>query len=142
MAKKRAIDALSARELYQLAKKKERVEKKTAVVNKSKITALKKQRKQVERAFAKELAKIDAQLEKYGAEGVTSTKKTTRRRTRVSLNDQVLEVLRAKGKLSSQALRDELQKKRVNVKYLAQALNTLKKNGEITSPARAVYEAA
>ena len=139
MAKRKSVTEMSAKELYALAKKIERVEKKTSTVNKEKIASLKKQRTLLERNFAKEIAKIDRQLKKLGGPVGGTVKR--RRRSKVSLADHVLELL-AGGPMSSADMRAALTKKRVNAKYLGQALTTLKSRGAIKSPSRAVYELA
>lgn len=139
MAKKKAIEKMSADELYALAQQREQEEQQAQQeAIRQEVEALRAQRREVIAQHKKELAAIDAKIKKLG--GRTGG---GRRRGAAGGNvtNAVLEVL-AGGKASTRDIKAALDAKGVAASNLSQTLAYLKRTGRVTSPSRAVYALA
>ncbi len=138
-ARNKQVDSLSSAELYRLAKKREQEEmKKTLEANKEKLKELRIKRREMVAAHRKELAKIDREISRLG--GKTTSGK--RGGARGSITDAVVKIISDAGQISTADLKAALKKKGVVVGNLSQTLAYLKRQGRVTSPARAVYKLA
>ena len=145
MAKKKVsarikqVESLSSAELYKLAKKREQEEmKKTLEANKEKLKELRTKRREMIAAHRKELAKIDREISRLSGKSATGK----RGRARGSITDAVLKIIGDAGQISTADLKAALKKKGVVVGNLSQTLAYLKRQGRVTSPARAIYKLA
>ncbi len=138
-ARKKQVTELSAAELYKLAKKREQEElKKSMEANKEKLAAARAKRREIIARHKKELRKIDAEITRLS--GKPAAKKG--RKSGASVTETVVSLIAAAGKMSTTELKAALKKKGVSTNNLPQTLAYLKRQGRITSPARAIYQAS
>lgn len=136
MARKKPIDELSAEELYELARQREREEREAErEANRAHLEELREHRREVIAQHRKELAAIDREIRQLGGR--------TRSRTAGSgegkISDRVLKLIEASGRISTKDLKASLDQSGVETKNLNQLLAYLKRNGRVVSPARGVY---
>ena len=136
---KRDVNELSAAELYELAKKREveEQEKERAALAKD-IERLKAEKKKLTADYRKQMRALDAKLQ-------AMTGRKPRRRSgmgRGKITERILEVISERGPVSTKDLRAQLEADGIQAANLSQLLGTLKKNGRIVSPERAVYALA
>ena len=138
MAKKNSVNNMSSAALYKLAQQVEQEERaKQQEASKEKIVALKAKRRQLVAEQKKELAKLDAEINKLGGKAPSSSSRKKRKGGSVSA--AVLEAITAAGEISTQDLKAALDSKGVKAGNLGQTLAYLKRQGKISSPSRAVY---
>ncbi len=134
-ARNKQVESLSSAELYRLAKKREQEEmRKTLEANKEKLKELRTKRRELITAHRKELAKIDREISRLSGKSVGGK--------RGSITDTVVKIIGDAGQISTTDLKAALKKKGVVVGNLSQTLAYLKRQGRVTSPARAVYKLA
>jgi len=135
------IANLSAKELFELAKKKqaEEIEQKREAA-KAEIDALRKKRRDLVAQHKKDLAKIDSELSSLT--GRKASKDSSRASRGSNISNIVLEILGSGGQMTTKDLQAALNNRGVPAPNLAQTLAYLKKKGSISSPARSVYQAA
>ena len=139
MTSTRNLTNLSSRELFELAKaKKEEELLQQRERSKEILQKLRKERRKLITEQRRALAAVDAKItahtgvKKAGGEG----------NRRSGSSQQVLEVLvSADGPLSTIAIREELEKRGASIGSLGQTLAYLKRQGRVTSPGRALYQA-
>lgn len=134
-----ALTKLSSRELFELAKAKEEEESlQERERSREVLRKLRRDRRRLITEQRKALVQMDAQIAELT--GAKSSVRQADRRTGSS--QQVLEILTsASGPLSTAAIRGELEQRHISIGSLAQTLAYLKRQGRVTSPARALYEA-
>ncbi len=138
-ARNKQIESLSSAELYRLAKKREQEEmRKTLEANKEKLKELRTRRREMIAAHRKELAKIDREISHLSGKSAGGKQS----RARGSITDAVLKIIGDSGQISTADLKAALNKKGVVVGNLSQTLAYLKRQGRVTSPARAIYKLA
>lgn len=140
MPKRKAVDEMSAEELYELAKKRqsqEAAEQREAV--RAEIEELRSKRRETVARQKKELAAIDREIAKLQrqARGTTGG-----RRGGGQLSQKVLDVLSGRRRASTKEIRNALEQQGIDTSNLGQTLAYLKRKGRITSPERAVYSLA
>lgn len=138
MAKK-DVNELSAAELYELAKQREveEQERERAALAKD-IEQVKAEKKKLTADYRKQMRALDAKLQ-------AMTGRKTRRRSGVGrgkITERILEIISERGAVSTKDLRAQLEADGIQAANLSQLLGTLKKNGRIVSPERAVYALA
>ena len=144
MAKKKPLETesikeLSSDELFELARqKKEEEQRQLEEQRKKKLKELRDQRRTLITKHRKELAAIDNEIARLQGRG------TTKRggKGRVSATEAVIEIISKAGRITTTELKKQLSTKGVTVGNLPQTLAYLKRQGRITSPARATYEIA
>ena len=138
MAKKNSVNNMSSAALYKLAQKVEQEEKaKQQEAAKEKIDALKVKRRELVANQKKELARLNAQIKKLGGKVPKSSGR--RKRNGGSVSAAVLDAIAAAGEISTQDLKTALDAKGVIAGNLGQTLAYLKRQGKVSSPARAIY---
>ena len=139
MAKKN-LSNLSADELYELARERERQEEEEAKeAVRAQLDELRAKRREAAARHRKELAAIDAEIRNLG--GRTGGGKR-RRSAGGSITDHVLEIVSGSKKISTKEIKAELDNRGVIANNLAQTLAYLKRQGKVTSPARSIYSPA
>ena len=138
MAKK-DVSELSAAELYELAKQREveEHEQERAALAKD-IEKVKAEKKKLTADYRKQIRALDAKLQAL-------TGRKPRRRSsmgRGKITERILEIISERGPVSTKDLRAQLETDGIQAANLSQLLGTLKKNGRIVSPERAVYALA
>ncbi len=144
MAKKKpvptaSIEELSSEELFELAKqRKEEEQRQQEEARKEKLKELRAQRRALLAKHRKELAAIDNEIARLQGKGVS------RRggKGRSSTTEAVIEIISKAGRITTTELKKQLSEKGITVGNLPQTLAYLKRQGRITSPARATYEMA
>ena len=136
---KKDVNELSAAELYELAKQREveEQEKERAALAKD-IDKVKAEKKKLTADYRKQMRALDAKLQ-------TMTGRKPRRRSgmgRGKITERILEIISERGPVSTKDLRAQLEADGIQAANLSQLLGTLKKNGRIVSPERAVYALA
>lgn len=130
------VTQLSADELFELAKQKrqqEQEEQRKAMAEE--IEQIKEEKKQLTADYRKRLRALDAKLQ-------AMTGRKPRRSSGVGrgkITERILEIITANGPVSTKDLRAQLEADGIQAANLSQLLGTLKKNGRIVSPERAVY---
>ncbi len=141
MAKKKAssLEELSAAELYELARQREEEERRREEeAKKEKIKELRARRRALIAQHKRELAALDNEIAR-----LTGRKPASGRRGgRSGVTEAVLEIIASAGRITTTELKQALAEKGVTVSNLPQTLAYLKRQGRITSPARATYEIA
>lgn len=139
MAKKKAIDAMSADELYALAQEREYQEQEAQQAERrEKVEALRAERRELIASHKKALASLDSKIRKMGGR---AGRGTGRRSNGGNITAKVLEIL-ANGKASTKDIKATLDSQGVTANNLSQTLAYLKRTGRVTSPSRAVYALA
>jgi len=142
MAKIKSIEELSAKELYNLAEKREKQEQeKKAAENKAKIEDLKKQKKSLITSHRKQIAAIDRQLARLSGITVSrNSRKSTQ--AKAGTTDSILDLLKNHKTMTTAQIRTQLEGKGLKAKNLSQTLAYLKRTQQIKSPARSTYTLA
>ncbi len=138
MARKKPIEAMSAEELYELAKAKEQEEfERERETIKQQIQELRGQRRELLARHKREVAALDKQIRELG--GRTGGNGRGRRG---NVSDRVVEIINRSGEISTRDLQAQLEEEGVMPKNLGQTLAYLKRTGRVTTPRRAVYAPA
>ena len=141
MPRAKAINELSAKELYKLAEKREKEEQeKKAAENKAKIDELKAQRKALIASHRKEIAAIDRQLKKLT--GTSTGNKIKSKKAAGGTTDSILSLLTSHKSMTTAQIRTELENNGLTVNNLSQTLAYLKRTKRVSSPARSTYSLA
>jgi hypothetical protein len=138
MAKKKALEELSADELYALAQQREEEEGKAErEANRQAIEDLKAQRKAMVAEHKKALSNLDRQIRQLGG-------KTRRagRGKKINVTDTVANIVQAAGEISTKDIRVALESQGIDASNLAQTLAYLKRQGRVGSPSRSIYTPA
>ncbi|MFA7620007.1 MAG: hypothetical protein WC012_13285 [Thiohalomonadaceae bacterium] len=136
MARKKPIDELSADELYELARKREREELEAErEANRARLDELREHRRELVSQHRKELAAVDREIRQLG--GRTRSRSTGGGEGKIS--ERVLKLIEASGRISTKELKASLDESGVETKNLNQLLAYLKRNGRVVSPSRGVY---
>jgi DNA repair exonuclease SbcCD ATPase subunit len=138
MARKKPIDELSADELYELARQREREELEAErEANRARLDELREHRREVIAQHRKELASIDREIRQLG--GRTRTARAGGGGGEGKISQRVLSLIEASGRISTKDLKASLDAAGVETKNLNQLLAYLKRNGRVVSPSRGVY---
>ncbi|MGE0081023.1 MAG: hypothetical protein AB7U81_06980 [Thiohalomonadaceae bacterium] len=136
MARKKPIDELSAEELYELARQREREEREAErEANRARLEELREHRRELVAQHRKELAALDREIRQLG--GRTRSRSAGGGEGKIS--DRVLKLIEASGRISTKDLKASLDQSGVETKNLNQLLAYLKRNGRVVSPSRGVY---
>lgn len=136
MAKRKPIEELSAEELYELARQREREEREAArEANRARLEELREQRRELIAQHRKELAAIDREIRQLG--GRTRSRNSGNGEGKIS--ERVLKLIEATGRISTKELKASLDQSGVETKNLNQLLAYLKRNGRVVSPSRGIY---
>ncbi|MFA5529384.1 MAG: hypothetical protein WDA11_01830 [Thiohalomonadaceae bacterium] len=136
MARKKPIDELSADELYELARQREREELEAErEANRARLDELREHRRELVSQHRKELAAVDREIRQLG--GRTRSRSTGGGEGKIS--ERVLKLIEASGRISTKELKASLDESGVETKNLNQLLAYLKRNGRVVSPSRGVY---
>lgn len=144
MAKR--IEAMSAKELYELAQRKEAEERERAAQeSKAKIDALRTRRREVSKEYKKELAAIDRQIRALTGRPIPTAQRgaepTDGRRQR-GVSARVVALVGKHGPIALKDLRRKLESSGSDTRNLGQTLAYLKARGVVETPERAVYTLA
>jgi len=140
MAKKKAVEELSASELYKLAQQREKEEQRNALeLNKKEIESLRAERRALVASHKKELNLIDVRIRKLGGRKM---KKTTPRSSSGNLTESIVSIVSTAGEISIKDLKASLAAEGIAANNLNQTLAYLKSKGRLKSPARSIYSAA
>ncbi len=137
MARKKPIEDLSADELYELARQREREELEAErEANRARLDELREHRRELIAQHRKELAAVDREIRQLGGR--------TRSRGGAGggegkISERVLSLIEASGRISTKDLKASLDASGVETKNLNQMLAYLKRNGRVVSPSRGVY---
>mgnify|MGYP003702663419 FL=1 len=128
MANSESIDALSAAELFELAKEREQEE----LVAQREVAAqrlgeLKARRRALTAAYRKDLRDIDARLTSLGA--ASKQKATRSRRKKGNATELILQFLAAQGQASTSQIRDHLRSNGLEPANFSQVLRNPKNRG-------------
>jgi len=140
---KKAIEELTAEELFALARKREkeeaeREEKKFA----KKREELKAKRKELVAQHRKELAALEREIQKLG--GVTGRQASVKRRRgngTATISGQLCEIVATQPEMTIAEIREKAESAGVDTGNLSQTLAYLKRQGRVASPRRGVYAA-
>ncbi len=140
MAKRKNIEALSAQELYELAKRREQEEfEKEREGVKAQIEELRAQRRELVAQHKKEIGAVDKEIRalkrSIGVGGRSS-------RSSGNISQAVLDVLGQSGQATTKEIRAALEQSGIDCANLGQCLAYLKRNGRIAAPERATYTLA
>jgi len=138
MVNSKALEEMSAQELFELAKRKEQEEaEREREQVKAKIDELKAQRRDLIAEHNKQLAALDREIRRLrgGGRGATGS-------GRGDMAQRVFDIVRQFGPISTKDIRSKLEEQRMDVANLSQTLAYLKRTGRVISPSRAVYAAA
>lgn len=141
MAKKKvsAVKELSAAELYKLAQEKEEEERQKALESqKQQLQELRTKRRALVTKQKKELAKLDRQIARLSGKKPSRGRKTGR----ASVTEAVIGIISKAGKITTSDIKAQLAKQGITAGNLPQTLAYLKRQGRVTSPARATYQLA
>lgn len=131
---------MSSNELFKLAEKRKKEEMaKELEAAKEKINALREKRRELVAKHKKQLAAIDSQIKKMGGAAPRGASKAN---GHGSVTKAVLSIIESAGTISTKDLKNALNTQGINAGNLAQTLAYLKRQGRITSPARATYKLA
>ena len=138
MVKKTAtVEELSSAELFELARRREEEERREQEeARKEKIKELRAEKRKMLARHRRELAALENEIAKL--QGKAPARAGGRRS---GAAEAVLEIIRNSGPITTTDIRQALNKKGVVVGNLPQTLAYLKRQGRVTSPARATYEA-
>ncbi len=140
MAKKTtSVKELSAAELYELAKQREEEERKQQEeANKEKLKELRAKRRSLVARQKRELAALDAEIARLAGKAPVKRK----RGGKGSVTEAVISIISKAGTITTTELKKELARKGISTGNLPQTLAYLKRQGRISSPARATYKIA
>lgn len=135
MARKKAVTEMSAEELYELARRREREEfEAQREAARAQMEELKEQRRELISRHRKELAAVDREIRSLGG------------RVRVGrhggdgkISEQVVALIAEAGSISTKDLKTRLEESGVETKNLNQMLAYLKRNSRVVSPDRGIY---
>jgi DNA-binding protein H-NS len=138
MAKKKPIDRLTAVELYELARERERQEmEEQREAARAQIEEIKERRRELIAQHRKELAAIDREMRQLG--GRT---RSSRAQAGGKISEQVVDTIASAGRINTKDLKVQLDERGVETKNLNQMLAYLKRNGRVVSPQRGIYAVA
>lgn len=137
MPQKKAVNNMSAAELYALAEAREleEVEAQKAEVR-AKIDRLREERRAMVAKHKKALAVLDAKIRKLGGRAGGTRRK---RGSGPSTTDAVLAIVQKAKKISTKDIKTELEKSGIIANNLSQTLAYLKRQGKLKSPERSIY---
>jgi len=141
MAKKKtaSIEELSAAELYELAKRREEEERRQQEeAKKEQLKELRAKRRALVAKHKRELAALDTEIARLLGRNAPRRKRSGKG----SVTDAVIEIISKAGRITTTELKAALAEKGITVGNLPQTLAYLKRQGRISSPARATYEIA
>jgi len=142
MAKKKtaSIEELSAAELYELAKRREEEERRQQEeAKKEQLKELRAKRRALVAKHKRELAALDTEIARLMGRNAPRKK---RGGSRGSVTNAVIDIISKAGRITTTELKAALAEKGITVGNLPQTLAYLKRQGRISSPARATYEIA
>ncbi|WP_303903630.1 hypothetical protein [Thiohalomonas denitrificans] len=140
MAKRKNIEALSAQELYELAKRREQEElEKEREEVKAQVEALRAQRRELIAQNKKAVGAVDKEILTLKRSIGSSVRGS---RSSGNISQAVLDVLSQSGKATTKEIRSSLEQSGVDTSNLGQCLAYLKRNGRIAAPERATYTLA
>jgi hypothetical protein len=138
VAKKKAIDRLSAEELYELARERERQEmEEQREAARAQIEELKERRRELIAQHKKELAAVDREMRQLGGRS-----RAGRAQSGGKISEQVVETIASAGRINTKDLKVQLDERGIATKNLNQMLAYLKRNGRVVSPQRGIYAVA
>lgn len=145
MAKKRDIQEMSADELFELARQREKEEKELEKESvREEIAELEAQKKELNAEYKAAIGELDKALRKLrkkaGIAKRTSGASSGARKG--STTARVLEIIGQSKSASSKDIKAHLESEGVATKYLPQTLASLKRQGKIASAGRGVYKLA
>lgn len=144
MAKR--IETMSAKELYELAQRKEAEERDRAAQEaKEAIDALRAQRRELNSQYKKELAAIDRQINSLAASnGLAAPRRggSASGKRQQGVSSRIVELIRKHGPIKLKDLRNKLESGGADTRNLGQTLAYLKTRGIVETPERAVYNIA
>lgn len=142
MAKR--IDTMSAKELYELAQRKEAEERERAAHEaKAEIDALRAQRRELNADYKKQLAAIDRKIEALaGATGSATRRAKPAGKRQQGVSDRIVALIHKHGPIKLKDLRNKLESGGSDTRNLGQTLAYLKSRGVVETPERAVYNIA
>lgn len=146
----KSIESLSAQELYEMAKRREKEEwEAQRAQRQSEVRALREERRSLIKSHEKsvrdlesilnaELARIDSQIgELTGVNPRAAAKQ--KKASGISATQHVLDIIGAAGELPTKAIGTALREKGVDTTNLAQTLAYLNRRGQIQRTGRGVY---
>ena len=138
------VEKMSSRELYVLAERREKEEaERTQAEALEKISALREQKRQVTAEYRSIVARLDREIKRLGGRPTKAKQKTASQpKGRGGVSAEILKIIGDKGQASTSEIKAALGKRSIDAANLAQTLAYLKRNGRITSPARATYTLA
>ena len=145
MAKKRDLSEMSAEELFELARLREKQEKdleKESV--REEIAELEAQKKELNAEYKAAIAELDKLLRRLRKKAgvVKRTGGSGGGVRQGSTTARVLEIIGRSKSVSSKEIKAQLDGEGIATKYLPQTLASLKRQGKISSAGRGVYKLA
>lgn len=136
MAKKKTLEEMTAKELFELARQREQQEQEAQrEAQQKRLEALREKRKTLITEHKKALTTIDREIKKLGGK----QRSAGRSRGRSEITRRIMETLEKNSPMNSAQLREQLQNAGLETKYLGQQLAQLKRQGKVTSPGRGIY---
>lgn len=145
MVKRRNVKEMSADELYELARQREKEEQESEKESvREQIAELEAQKKELSTEYKAAIGELDKTLRKLRKKaGVTKRSGTSGGRARKgSTTARVLEIIGQSKSASSKDIKVQLESEGIATKYLAQTLASLKRQGKVKSAGRGVYKSA
>jgi len=140
MAKR--IETMSAKELFELAQRKEAEERENAAQQvKTEIEALRNERRELNSKYKKELSTIDRKIRSLSQSAGTAVRGGRGLRQQ-GVSERVVTLVRKHGPISLKELRNKLESGGADTRNLGQTLAYLKARGVVDTPERAVYNIA
>ncbi len=142
MARKRDINELSADELYELARQREKEEKEFEKESvREEIAELEAQKKEIAAEYKAAIGELDKALRKLRKKAGGVKRATGGGNSKGgSTTGRVLELIGQAKSVSSKDIKNQLEAEGIATKYLAQTLASLKRQGKIASAGRGVYK--
>lgn len=145
MAKRRELNAMSAEELYALARQREREEKELEKESaREEIAELETQKKDLIAEYKAAVGELDKAIRKLRKK-VGATKRVAssgRVGRKGSTTSRVLEIIDQSKSARSKDIKARLEEEGLATKYLPQILASLKRQGKIISGGRGIYKLA
>jgi hypothetical protein len=141
MARKKNVTSLSAEELYELARQREREEQEAQrEAQREQIEELRERRRELIAQHRKDLAAVDKEIRQFGGRTRGGRAQGGGRGGKIS--DRVVDTIASVGKISTRDLKASLDENGIETKNLNQMLAYLKRSGRVVSTGRGMYAVA
>ena len=138
----KSIKELSSEELFEMAKQRKAEEEARIQAEAKKVVdELRAQRREIVARYNKELKAIEAQINKLTGRGRKASSAGSSART-PGVSAKIVEIVNAKGEISTKEINAELQAAGIEAKNLSQTMAYLKRKGDVVSVGHGKYAPA